>query len=669
VKNQVGKLKDGAWNCTSTRLYKILNIKGQLLVKNLIKNAHKTTIEVSNKFKYLDPSLDKNYVGSPLTVSGSALYEVRALIENGNEAVSHAFNPASDYINALNLKPSSSPGDLYDVLVRQNKFLHGFYRHIIIDLNIVRQVIRFCVSVKDDVDSVTLHQVTPHRISPANYDLKFTTNGNPIGRQSNMLLSQIQEHLEEYCGSHTQKVAPNFKLICKLISNFNAAALIEFVEFAVYPAGKVKYLDLLFKMLPGVDDKRTNKFEKSLAVLSYMKQKILSKQLKDMNLQVDTVLKLKASFVNWKKSCVAKKADVSPNYCDIQFEVGRTRTKFVDSINSSTLVPLTLIVDQEKRFSFKVTTLQAELINLIGSFVYVSGIDRQATKTLFAILDIYYTFGNEARVEKALESKQLSEEGATRKRLVNDSIQVFANTTDQFAVSFAGKSGIQKVEVKDAIADLEISTFESIYDMIDPKILTLDEFSLLQKTDRINIWETVFKSNVKSHISNRRKPCSLFYESYNGTDALPLVNLFNWDTLRDLNYAVFAEDRVRLTVTTPHGNRTFKLKDDVTEGMISGKKKINFNKERSKKTKDSKTNFMEVTSFGIKFDEAWTQYEMKKPVRYVLPNSNNVSSLVNSFGLVLQGGYSKVFIENGSIRLHIPVAEHRMLLSMDTEVE
>jgi hypothetical protein len=85
-------------------------------------------------------------------------------------------------------------------------------------------------------------------------------------------------------------------------------------------------------------------------------------------------------------------------------------------------------------------------------------------------------------------------------------------------------------------------------------------------------------------------------------------------------------------------------------------------KFRIKKKDDAEGSFIQIYGFKVKLAKAvgLKEFKLKKFLRYFLPNHNNVFPLVDPASIVITGGYAKLYLMDGEVKLRIPVAEKRI---------
>jgi hypothetical protein len=131
------------------------------------------------------------------------------------------------------------------------------------------------------------------------------------------------------------------------------------------------------------------------------------------------------------------------------------------------------------------------------------------------------------------------------------------------------------------------------------------------------------------------------------------------------HYIELAPEKITLQLMDSNGNIIYQnLKPqgkvfNADESIESGK--VNLTKFRVKKKEDAAGAFIQIFGFNLSLGELGRkEFKLKKPLRYYLPNNNNVSPLVDSASIILTGGYSKLYLMDGKVKLHIPVAEKRI---------
>ena len=186
----------------------------------------------------------------------------------------------------------------------------------------------------------------------------------------------------------------------------------------------------------------------------------------------------------------------------------------------------------------------------------------------------------------------------------------------------------------------------------------------VHKTDRVELWNLIY-GNLKSHLSNKRSASTLFHSNYTASDSLPVLNFYRPNAEVKDTFVEVCPTKITLQLLATDGKiveQKLKLSKKVfLKDAPPEEGKIDLTKFRIKKN-NALGSFIQIHGFKLKLARSvdLKEFKLKKPLRYYLPNEKNVSPLVDPASIILTGGYSKLYLMDGKVKLRIPVAEKRI---------
>ena len=311
---------------------------------------------------------------------------------------------------------------------------------------------------------------------------------------------------------------------------------------------------------------------------------------------------------------------------------------------------------KERIVQFEITNTQAYLLKKYQKSIAVFELEYYALESIWLILDTYNDFSTDVNINRLLRAKTKTTPGFSKNDLIQERISKLQSLFRDIGLSFTGSAEFSPDKVSDTV---EILDFENLYAKIDFQASKM--YPRLQKTDRVELWNVVF-GNVKSHLSNNRKGSALFHSSYNGSVHDPMRNVFKQTNTFSKNFMELCAAKVRLKVLDNDEFRNHKLFDTVTnvDNLNSLDQKIDLTQFQVKTKEETNCSFILIGGFGVQIEKDWHDYVLEHPIKYVMPNRNNVSTLVDPHSIILTAGYCKLYFIDGQLQLRIPIAEHRV---------
>ena len=563
----------------------------------------------------------------------------------------------------IKFKQFSSAKEAIESSTKSTNLLIGLYRHVLIDLNIIRM---FILSLYGANRNITLENPKFEPESSNNYELVPNFNQ----QSSSQMFTTWIDHVKEFC-SQDVIITPDhttldsiFKTLALSLKKDLMLSMLNWNAKNNLLLKRVKKWAKLLK--PDITDKQD--YPVCLKI-------VLCHLYSLMDLQCETsegatLKELKKEYYQRIKSANAGSTASTPglsNNNQLSFpDINSFNLSFKDCIDAPREYGLKVLMNDFEPITIKTTALQVFIIKQLEPKMKKINLENTTIRCIWSMLDIYSDFSSDNAINKLISDKFDDNPAYSKLDLVKDTVCSFSKNLREFGISFSGGSIFERAP---SIEKAEILDFACIYKLLENSISSL--VPIFTGDDRANIWNKVY-GNLKSHLSNNRQSSRLFFSSYNGKASNPLENHFNQESVTDYGFLPLNPSKMTLTLLNMDGNASAlilldKIKTDASDVPLRDKQ--NLNHFRIKSSPQKKCSFVRITGFGVCIDNIWYDYPLKSPYDYVLPHKSNVSPLVDPFSILLRPGYGQLGLVDGKVKLNIPIAEKRVFQSMKNEEE
>ena len=376
------------------RIYKISKTTNSHAERYTIQNftnnqVTKISRKVQNEFKFIDFNpynhlFEEDFETEP--EEEPTVFEMLSFICDGNVVEPHAFNPASDYINSLDLKCSLSTSRVLKVdeisgsimaTIENTDFLVAVCRQCFVDGNLLLMVLRSCLQRSGLGTEQPLLQFSLK--TDSSYQLNCLEQSKTS--QDNML-SDLVEHIESYCCCPDVKT--DTTKLQKLFDSFDL----------------FKKMDFLDSIIGKCNDKTKTKIKFWGSLIARRKDEPVSKDLyqnllhifRDLNQYLPekietsstTIEQFRIVYFKWKQK-LQKISATQKQVSDLEFKFP-TLPEFEENLLES-IEPFELDIEvNDQKFIVKATHFQAYLLSKIRDTISISQIDSFCCESIWKIL-------------------------------------------------------------------------------------------------------------------------------------------------------------------------------------------------------------------------------------------------------------------------------------------
>lgn len=634
------------------RLYTIIKDKGNFYAKNFNNNTvisihPKPRSKLNNQFGYTQTT---NYYDKLPDVPDDfcPLSSIYNTLTNGNTVSPHAFTKKSEYINSLELEVKNIDLKLLNLVspsIKETSTVVSVFRHLIVDLNLILMAFKSSIPAKVNGDWDNGKVVDICRKDSMTYQLDVGGNESRSTKISSAYTS-VCHHIRNYYNN--PEVGADAIVFQSILSTFPITKIKEIASYFVF-SKKPKDIKRLKQFVLVIGHRGEDHLEMIKYILLYLNTFLSNeKQIPDYS-GVEDLEALQNAFNTWKFGIKGSLDISSTEFCRISFP--NLDSFKVDSLSnclsSREIHPVEIKLDDMDPYVLKMTATQVYLTKSFAKSIKVQAMASFGQDSMFMLLDMYQNYKTKKNIQTAVSKIQKDKPDYTLNDLIEDEIKRMEASFDEFAISFTGKTEFMAGE------SVMKSEYEDFVKIDDWTLSDMDkDFSAATlRTDRQELWNLVF-GGLKSHLSNKRKPGRIFYSSYTGGFINPMETFINIDDIESLGYMEMIDSNIQLKILNVNGEIELVRLEQYG-------KNLNLNDLKIKKKMQNMSSFVQIYGFSIYIRGETFKLDLEKPFRYMLPNENNVSPLLDPNSLILNSGYGKLYIDKNDLTLSIPISEKR----------
>lgn len=600
-----------------------------------------------NKFKFAQST---NYYEHLEAIEDDfcPLINIHNTLINGNCVKPHVFTKKSQYINSLELKVKNIDPKILNVItpsIQESSKVVAIFRHLVIDLNLILIALKSSIPVKMQSEWENGKVVEFCRVDSMTYQLDVVGTESRVEKSSSAFNSACH-HIKQYYDN--PEIGVSLDVIESILSTFPITKIKDIASDFVF-GKKPKDIKRLkqFCILIGKCDGAP--LDKIKSILLYLNKFLPEKKQIPNYSGVENLESLQKDFNTWKFATKGSLDISSGEFCSISFPN-------LDSINVGSLLmclasrklhSLEVKLNEMDPYVIQMTATQVYLVKKFADSIKIQSMASFGKEALFMLLDMYQKFKTQTNVQSSVSRIQKEKPEFSLSDLIQEKITHMESCFDEFGLSFSGKTEFM---VGERVTNSEYDDFIKIdkWTLFD---MDKDFSAATLRTDRQELWNVVH-GGLKSHLSNKRKPGRIFYSSYSGSFVNPLNTYIDVGSIQSLGYTEMIDSNIQLKLLNVDG-------EIESVRLEQYGKNLNLNDFKVKKNIQNKSSFVQIYGLSLYIKGETFKFDLEKPLRYMLPNTNNISPLLDPNSVILNSGYGKVYIDKNDLTLSIPVSEKR----------